>query len=70
MFELSAGEAAVLGEACRTVDELGRLAEAMPDAELIVEGSTGQPRGNPLLDEVRKHRETLARLLSALKESR
>ena len=59
-FEPSAFEAAILVEACRSVDEL-RAA-----ASVVVAGSTGQPRAHPLLDEVRRHRETLARLLTVL----
>ncbi len=69
-FDLSAGEFRLLTEACRTTDELERLAQAMAGAELTVTGSRGQPRPSPLLDEARKHRDVLSRLLSALKETK
>ena len=69
-FDLSAAEFRLLTEACRTTDELERLAQAMAGAELTVAGSRGQPRPSPLLDEVHKHRDTLARLLAALKETK
>jgi len=35
-----------------------------------VTGSRGQPRPSPLLDEARKHRDVLSRLLAALKETK
>jgi nucleotide-binding universal stress UspA family protein len=69
-FDLSPAELRLLHEAGRTTDELDRLAAAMPDASLTVMGSRGQPRPSPLLDEARKHRDTLVRLLTALKEDK
>jgi hypothetical protein len=48
-FELSAPETALLTEACRTADRLAAIAEALDGAELIVSGSTGQPKSHPLL---------------------
>ena len=66
-FEPSAFEAAILSEACRTVDELQSIRDELRAAvSVVVAGSTGQPRAHPLLDEVRRHRETLARLLTVL----
>lgn len=65
-FDLDPAELAVLAEAARTVDELHRLHLALADAEVIVPGSTGQQRVNPLFAEVRSHRATLARLTTAL----
>ena len=67
-YDLSASELTILLEACRTSDELARLAPAVSKAELVVAGSMQQPRANPLLDEARRHREVLARLLGQLKE--
>jgi hypothetical protein len=69
-FELSPPEMDVLAEACRTVDELGRLAAALAAADLVVVGSMGQPRPNLLFDEVRKHRALLGVLLALLKAER
>jgi hypothetical protein len=64
---LTPGERALLVEACRTADELGRLEKAVRALpELTVEGSTGQPRAHPLFAEVRAHRQLLERLTSAL----
>lgn len=43
-----------------------RIEEALVDAPLIVRGSTGQERENPLLSEARQQRMTVARLLRQL----
>jgi hypothetical protein len=64
---LTPAELANLAEACRTADELDRLEKAvraLPD--LVVPGSTGQPKVHPLLEEVRRHRLLLERLTTAL----
>lgn len=67
-YDLSPPELQLLTEACHTADELDRLRRLVEEANPIVDGSRGQPRANPLLAEIRRHRETLARLLAALKE--
>jgi hypothetical protein len=57
----------MLGQACRTADELDRLEKAVRQlSELTVRGSTGQPKAHPLLEEVRRHRLLLERLTGAL----
>lgn len=61
-------ERELLLEAARCTDELGRLADALRDAPLVVAGSTGQDRPHPLLDEVRKHRATLVAVVGALRQ--
>ncbi len=66
LYDLSPPEMRLLGEACRTADELARLRAVLVDADPMVTGSTGQPRPNPLFDEVRRHREALAKLIAAL----
>ncbi|MGH9122034.1 MAG: hypothetical protein ACRDYC_08815 [Acidimicrobiales bacterium] len=65
-FELDHDGLALLEQAARTLDELERLQAAVAGAELLVEGSSGQPRPHPLLAEVRAHRATLGKLLTAL----
>jgi hypothetical protein len=66
-YVLTSSEVEMLGQACRTADELDRLeraVRALPD--LTTTGSTGQPRAHPLLAEVRAHRLLLERLCTAL----
>lgn len=65
-FELGPDELGALVEACRTTDELDDLRAALRSAPLTVLGSTGQPVAHPLLAEIRRHRDTLARLLERL----
>jgi hypothetical protein len=66
-YVLTAAEVEMLGQACRTADELDRLERAVRRlSELTVRGSTGQPKAHPLLEEVRRHRVLLERLTSAL----
>lgn len=65
-FELNPAELQVLEAACRTVDELCVLTEALSGASATVLGSTGQPRAHPLFAEVRAHRKVLESLTSAL----
>jgi hypothetical protein len=57
----------MLGQACRTTDELDRLERAVRVLpELTTTGSTGQLKPHPLLEEVRRHRTLLERLTTAL----
>jgi hypothetical protein len=66
-YVLTAAEVEMLGQACRTADELDRLECAVRQlSDLTVVGSTGQPRAHPLLEEVRRHRLLLERLTGAL----
>jgi hypothetical protein len=66
-YVLTAAEVEMLGQACRTADELDRLERAVRGLpELTTTGSTGQLRPHPLLEEVRRHRQLLERLTSAL----
>jgi hypothetical protein len=67
LYVLTAAEVEMLGQACRTADELDRLEKAVRRlSELTVRGSTGQPKAHPLLEEVRRHRVLLERLTGAL----
>jgi len=66
-YVLTAAEVEMLGQACRTGDELDRLERAVRAlSELTTRGSTGQLKPHPLLSEVRAHRLLLERLTSAL----
>ncbi len=65
-FTLSKPELALLREACRTSDELEVLRAAVLAAEVVTEGSTGQPVIHRGYDELRKHREALTKLLGAM----
>jgi hypothetical protein len=66
-YVLTPAELEMLGQACRTADELDRLERAVRQlSELTVRGSTGQPKAHPLLEEVRRHRVLLERLTGAL----
>lgn len=66
-FELRVDELRVLEDACREVDLIERLEDALRDAPLVVTGSQGQPVASPLVQELRQHRSLVARLLAALK---
>lgn len=65
-WTLRPDEEALLVAACRTVDELGRLEEALADASPVVAGSRGQTRAHPLVSAVREHRRVLRELLGSL----
>jgi hypothetical protein len=66
-YVLTAAEVEMLGQACRTTDELDRLERAVRALpELTTTGSTGQLKPHPLLEEVRRHRTLLERLTTAL----
>jgi hypothetical protein len=66
-YVLTPAELEMLGQACRTSDELDRLEKAVRAlSELTTTGSTGQLKPHPLLEDVRRHRLLLERLTSAL----
>jgi hypothetical protein len=66
-YELAPHEVAILVEACRVVDRLDRLAEALAVGPLTVPGSMGQPKVNPLFAEARSQAAVLAYLARALR---
>jgi hypothetical protein len=66
-YECDPGEREVLLAACRTVDELVALEAALAGADAVVLGSQGQPRPNPLYEELRRHRAAFAQLIAALR---
>ncbi|MCX5114378.1 hypothetical protein OOK13_39155 [Streptomyces sp. NBC_00378] len=65
-YELAPDERMLLVQACRTVDELEMLADALVDGAVVVHGSTGQPKASGLFAEARAHRVVLAKLLEQL----
>jgi len=65
-FDLSGAELHLLQEACRTLDDLDRLAGMVEQYGPTVTGSQGQPVVNPALTEARGQRLALHRLVSAL----
>jgi hypothetical protein len=65
-YDLRLDEQRLLEHACRTVDELERLRQPLADSDIVVVGSTGQPRTTPLIAEVRGHRQLLSRLVQQL----
>ena len=65
-FDLSGAELHLLQEACRTLDDLDRLAGMVEQYGPTVTGSQGQPVCNPALTEARGQRLALHRLVSAL----
>lgn len=65
-FELSGAEQEILAEACRTLDDLDRLAGLVAEHGSMVIGSQGQPVLNPALTEARGQRLALHRLVAAL----
>ena len=65
-YELEEHETALLIEACRTLDLLGRLDRLVRREGPIVETPQG-PRAHPAAVEARQQRIALARLLAALR---
>lgn len=65
-WTLRPDEEALLVAACRTIDELGRLEEALAEAAPVAVGSRGQARAHPLVSAVREHRRVLRELLGSL----
>ncbi|WP_406255448.1 hypothetical protein [Streptomyces chartreusis] len=65
-YELAPAELALLAQACRTVDEVEAISEAIAAGPVVVPGSTGQPKVSGLFAEARAHRVVLARLLEQL----
>ncbi len=66
VYELRGDELLLLDKASRTADDAERLDVALAEAPLLVPGSAGQDRPNPLLGEARATRALLAALLRQL----
>ncbi len=65
-YILRPDEERILEAACRELDHVARLEQALVGADLVVKGSRGQLASHPLLAEVARHRTLLARLLRDL----
>jgi len=65
-WELDARELRLLGEACRTADELADLQAVLDKDGLTTAGSRGQTVVHPAVGEVRQLRLVLLRCLSAI----
>jgi hypothetical protein len=59
-------ELAILYELCSVLDEIETLKANLRQSAPVVQGSTGQPRPNPLYAELRRHRELADRLARSL----
>ena len=51
-WELGTTEVELLTQACRVLDTIARMEAALADEPMIVSGSTGQPKANPLAKEI------------------
>jgi hypothetical protein len=65
-FVLGTAETEILGLACRTLDRINALEEALKGAPATVEGSQGQPRPHPLAGELRAEVLLASKLLAQL----
>lgn len=65
-FTLRPDERTTLHELCRCLDLIDKVEADLRDAPLTQPGSTGQPRANPLLTELRGHRAVAAQLTRLL----
>jgi hypothetical protein len=48
------------------LSRLERIIRTLADDDLVVDGSLGQPKAHPMLEEARRHRALLERLLDSL----
>jgi hypothetical protein len=66
IYDLRPDDLVILENACRIWDEIERLRVALETAPLLVRGSLGQDRANPLLAEIRQARALQAQLFRRL----
>lgn len=64
--DLNPSEEQLLVSACRTIDTIARLDEALVNAPLMTKGVAGQDASNPLVGEVRMNRMALRSILASL----
>ena len=65
-YILRPDEYRVLEDACRQTAIVDALERELVGADLVMRGSMGQPVANPLLSEIRQHRNVIASLLRQL----
>lgn len=65
-YELDPHELVLLEAAARQSDNLADCERHLAESDVMVLGSTGQPRVNPLVPEIRQQRIALAKLIDAL----
>lgn len=66
-YDLAPHELQLLEQACRSLDDIATIEDELKDADLIVTGSMGQPTANPMLTEIRQHRQSFRAMVMALK---
>lgn len=65
-YDLAPHEAELLRQACRVADQLARIDAALLDADVVVEGYSGQPRAHPLLQASADQRRVLDGLFRSM----
>lgn len=66
-YDLRVDELRTLEDACHEVDLIDLMVAGMKGKPLVVDGSKGSPVVNPLLPELRQHRNILKSLMQSLK---
>lgn len=66
LYHLFPAELGILERACHVIDRLAAMDAELAGSELVIEGSTGQPRANPLLSSMDSAERTLDVLIRAL----
>lgn len=66
-YEMREDELVTLKAACAEADLIERMEKELQSESLTVSGSMGQLVAHPLVQELRQHRATMARLLIGLK---
>ena len=65
-YELRPDEYRILEDACRETALVDLLERELKGSDMIMKGSMGQPVVNPLVSEIRQHRNVVKTLLSSL----
>ena len=65
-YRFSPAELGILARACHVIDRLAAMDAELAVSDLVIEGSTGQPRANPLLSAMDSAERTLDVLVRAL----